>query len=106
MARRDVDEYYNIISAQYQQLLEELKELEEDGSISEDILEDVQRDIDIVKTNRDRWVYMIYLLNKPARKEKAKRYEKQYKKKMSEYGNNSVEDVIEENDEALERIKA
>ena len=63
MARKDVDEYYNIISAQYAQLLEELAELEKDETIPEDIIEDVKRDIDIVKTNRDRWVYMIYLLN-------------------------------------------
>lgn len=104
MARRDVDEYYNIISEQYQQLLEELKEAQEEDT-PDYILDDIKRDIDIVKTNRDRWVYMMYLLNKPKRKEKAKRYEKQYEKKMREYGDNSVDSVIKENEEALERIE-
>ena len=48
MARKDVDEYYNIISAQYTQLLEELAELEKDETIPEDIIEDVKRDIGII----------------------------------------------------------
>lgn len=106
MARKDVDEYYNIISAQYAQLLEELSELEKDETIPEDIIEDVKRDIDIVKTNRDRWVYMIYLLNRPARKKKAERYDKIYQNKaLNEEQTNSIDYVIDENQEVLDNIE-
>jgi len=106
MARKDVDEYYNIISAQYAQLLEELAELEKDETIPEDIIEDVKRDIDIVKTNRDRWVYMIYLLNRPVRKKKAERYDKIYQNKaLNEEQTNSIDYVIDENQEVLDNIE-
>lgn len=106
MAKKDVLMYYDTITAQYKDLLNELEDLESCGGISEDIINDVKRDIDIVKTNRDRWVYMMYLLDRPQRKSKAKKYDKCYgKKMMKEHGNNTVDDVVKENEEALERIR-
>ena len=106
MARRDVDEYYAIITSQYQELLRELAEVEKEQNISKDVVEDIKKDIDIIKTNRDRFVYLMYLLDRPKRKEKAKKFDKGYLSRMKEkFGDNSVEAVVKENDEALERIK-
>lgn len=106
MARRDVDQYYAVITSQYQELLRELESLKKEDDIAEDIIEDVKKDINIIKSNRDRWVYMMYLLDRPKRKEKAKRFDKSYLSRMKEkFGNNSAQDVVEENEEVLERVK-
>lgn len=106
MARRDVDEYFALVQSQYQDLLSDLAEIEKESNISEDIVDDIKKDIDVIKANRDRLAYMMYLLDKPKRKEKAKRFENHYLSRMKEkFGNNSADDVIAENEEALERIE-
>lgn len=107
MARRDVDKYFAKITSQYQELLRELEDIEQEQDIPENIIEDIKRDIDIVKTNRDRFVYLMYLLDRPKRKEKAKRFDASYLGRMKQkFGNNSAQDVIEENEEALERLRS
>lgn len=105
MARRDVDEYFHIINEQYIDLLKELEDLRSEEDIPQNIIDGVLKDIEVVKANRSRFAYMIYLLDRPQRKEKAKLYEKCYSKRMEKlYGENSVDDVVEENEEILDRI--
>ena len=105
MARRDIDEYFQIINEQYTDLLKELADLQSDKEIPEHIIEEVKNDIEVMKTNRSRFAYMMYLLDRPQRKEKAKLYEKCYSKRMEKlYGENSVDSVVEENEEILEKI--
>lgn len=110
MSKKAVDNYYKEISDQYHEMLQDIKDIEKDvmeGLTSPDLLETLKANIAPIKQNWERWTYMMFLLNQPERKSKIPRYKQANKKLLANLSSsNSIEATIEENKNALERIKS
>lgn len=77
MAVKDVIMYYNECEAQYKEFMEELndfKELCAQNMIAPEIVENAQKMLSKVEDNYKKLSYIIFLLNKPVKKEKLNRY--------------------------------
>ena len=104
MAIRDVKLYFLQVQSQYQELLDEVDDLEKalaDDILTEEQFETAKKSIDIIKGNYERLAYIIMLLNKPKRKDKAEKYEKTYKEWFDYLKGNSKQAVYDENYDAL-----
>lgn len=109
MSVKDVKDYYNQICEQYNEMLENLRDLEKDveeNVVSLDFMENLKTTIAPLKDNYERWCYMMYLLNKPQRKSKEEKYANMNKSKMEKIPKkNSIESVIAQNEEILKNMK-
>lgn len=108
MAKRHIIEYYLEQQEQYLEMLEVSKEFERlyrNGDIDIERYQDATREIDVIKANYERLAYIIYLLNKPNRKNKGSKYDKS-NKELKSYLNQSSNDVVRnENEDALKVLK-
>ena len=78
MAVKDVKAYYNEVANQYHEMTEELKdftELAQNNMFPPEKLEQVEKIIQPLKNNYEMLSFVIFLLNKPNRKRKIKKYE-------------------------------
>lgn len=111
MAKRDVTEYCYTMLQQYIELQNDLKDFEQafrDGHITEERLAEVKFDVERVKENYDRLVYIQYLYdlpNRPKKKEKFKKANKDIEQYFDEK-NASSATVFEENKSIIGKIKA
>lgn len=104
MAKRDVDNYFNQLCSDYCDMVEALRDMEEEANknlISPEQLDNTKRQVEQIKNNYMRISYIMYLLNRPNKKNKQKRYDKQ---KKFDY-NYTLDGVIEENRSILQSIK-
>lgn len=108
MAIKHVKKYYSQICEQYAEMIDNIKCLEEEASkglVEPERLERLAEQIAPIKQNYERWAYMMYLLNQPAKNKKKKRYEENNKKLLKQLSSsNSVDAVIEENRECMKTI--
>ena len=109
MAVKHIIKYYNQICDQYQQMINEIKDFEEEakkGLIEPERLDKIKEDIAPMKDNYQRWSYMMYLLNLPIRADKESKYKKQNKKLLASIEEkNKINSVIEENNQVIDNIK-
>lgn len=109
MAKKDVDEYFNEMVNNYHEMILSLKELEEEASkglIDPDKLEQMKLAIEPLKVNYQRISYIMYLLNKPTKKIKHKKYDSANSKLLSNIDNkNTLHGVIEENKQVIDEVK-
>ena len=109
MALKDLKNYYNEVCDQYYEMLENLKDFQKDqeeGLVEEDRMEEIKQNIKPLMDNYERISYLMFLLNKPARKEKVKSYEKRNKKLLQKLSKeNSLEKMRKENKEILDYTK-
>jgi len=83
MSRRDVEEYYNLITNDYKEMVNTLKEMEELAAqdiVNPDKVDEVRRMVEPLKNNYQRISYIMFLLNQPNRKKKVERYVKSNEK--------------------------
>ena len=83
MSIKDVREYYDQITADYTEMIEALKEMEELAAqevVNPDKVEELRKAVEPIKNNYMRISYIIFLLNMPNKKEKKERYKKQQAK--------------------------
>ena len=81
MAKKDVDNYYNWICADYKGMIEALHDMEEEATrnlISPERLESMKNQVNVVKNNYMRISSIMYLLNRPNRKNKTARYDRRF----------------------------
>jgi hypothetical protein len=108
MSVKAVNKYYNQICDQYQEMLENIKDLEKEayeGLVEPERVERLKEQVAPIKQNYERWAYMMYLLHQPNRKEKQAGFAKRNKKLLASLSkSNSVDSVIAENTEALKHI--
>ena len=108
MSMKHVKQYYQQICEQYNEMIEDLKELEEEaesGLIEPERIERIKAQIEPIKQNYERWAYMMFLLNQPNKKDKIKKYQRQNMKLLQSLdAKNSLEGVLEENRQAAEHI--
>ena len=108
MSVKHVNEQYNKICAQYQEMIENIRDMEkeaEKGLIEPERLERLKEQVAPIKINYERWSYIMFLLHQPNRKEKIKKYQQQNRKLLERLSEkNSLEAVIEENNQAMKHI--
>ena len=109
MAVKHVKEYFHQISNQYLEMLSELRDFEklaDENMFSPERLDQIKETIKPLKDNYERWSYMMFLLNKPNRNSRVKKWQKQNEKLMNNLNTkNSVNSVIEENNNVLSTLK-
>lgn len=108
MAVKHVEEYYKQICDQYKEMIQDIKDLEkeaEEGLVEPERIDRLNEQVAPIKQNYERWSYMLFLLHQPARKSKEVIYKRQKKKFLENLDvSNSLEAVIEENNEALKHV--
>jgi uncharacterized protein YukE len=108
MSKKDVESYYNTITEQYHEMLQDIKDFEKEvaeGIVEPERVERLKEQIAPIKQNWERWTYMMFLLNQPQRKSKHKAYQLRNKKLLNSINpSNTVEATVRENEEALKRI--
>lgn len=83
MSIKDVKKYYDQITADYSEMIESLKEMEELAAqqvVNPDRVEELRKAVEPLKNNYMRISYIMFLLNMPNKKEKKERYKKQQAK--------------------------
>ena len=103
MAKRDVDNYFNQVTRDYSDMVEALRDMEEEASknlVSPEQLESMKSQVETIKNNYLRISYIIYLLNRPNKKTKHERYDKS--KSFRE--KDTLDGVKKENREILDNI--
>lgn len=106
MSQKDVIKYYNEVAENYKDMLENLKDMEEEmkeSLVTPEQVEQMKRMAQPVVDNYKTLSYIIFLLNRPTKKEKFNRYEKQNKKLLENC--RTKEEVLNENKEALNNLK-
>lgn len=108
MSVKAVKKYYEAVSQQYHEMLENIQEVEKEameGMVEPERIERLQAQIAPIKQNYERVSYIMFLLNQPQRKSKQPAYRIRNKKFLKQFDSkNSLEAVIEENNEALKSI--
>lgn len=108
MSVKAVKKYYDQICDQYHEMFENIRDLEEEaakGMVEPERIDRLKDQIAPIKQNYERWSYMMFLLNQPARKEKQPGYANRNKKFLNNLSeNNSLKAVLNENEEALKHI--
>jgi len=108
MARKDVVDYF----LQQQQVMTEAEKtakefdlLFKQGKITKAQLDEANSELDIVKANYTRIAYIMFLLNKPKRKEKQIKEEKVNQKWYDYLQGSSKEAILDESKDALADFK-
>ena len=107
MSRKHVEDYFNQITLDYHEMIETLKDMEEaveQKMLSPDKLDQTKELVNKMKENYLRISYIMFLLNKPNKKEKEKKYNKQFSKK--DFGNNDLKSIREENKQLINQISS
>ena len=108
MSKKDVEQYYNTITEQYHEIVQDIKDFEKEtaeGLVEPERVERLKEQIAPIKNNWERWTYMMFLLNQPQRKSKHKAYQERNKKLLLNLSeNNSLKAVLDENTNARKNI--
>ena len=109
MSVKHVKKYYEEIRSQYNEMLENLKDAEQelaDQIVDLDYVERLKTIIKPIKDNYERWSYMMFLLNQPERKKKILAYKQRMNKFIADMEkSNSIDAVIEENNKTIKNTK-
>lgn len=106
MSQKDVIKYYNEVVENYKDMLENLKDMEEEmkeSLVTPEQVDQMKRMAQPIVDNYKTLSYIIFLLNRPTKKRKFNRYEKQNKKLLENC--RTKEEVLNENKEALNNLK-
>ena len=109
MSKKDVDNYFLEVADNYHELMDNLRDMEAEvnnGMVSPERLDNLKQTIQPIKDNYETLSYIIFLLNKPTRKEKEKGYIRRNKKLLSNIDySKTKEGIIETNKEILNNMK-
>ena len=104
---KDVMDYFDKLSSQYNKMLEMAKLAEKDykcDNMSEEMFNRFCEQLKVIKTNYSRMAYIVFLLNQPKKKKKPKK-DKQHTKDLFSMLNADDTSVINENESALSEMK-
>ena len=108
MSLKHFEEYYNEISNQYVEMLNNLKEMQDlvdQGMVSPERIENLEKMIQPVKDNYMTVSYIKFLLSKPNRKEKQARHEKQMQKFLNTIDKSKTKDsILKQNKEIIDSM--
>lgn len=107
MAKKHFDEYYNSVCKQYFELkkcLEDMSKEVEEGMVSPERLENLKLTINPVITNYQNLSYIKYLLDKPKKKQKQRKYDKN-NLLLKTSKNKNGQYVLEDNKSIIDNLK-
>lgn len=108
MSKKAVEKYYKQICNQYVEMLQDIRDLEQEvakGIVPPEFIDRLEEQIAPLKQNYERWAYMMFLLNQPQRKSKHPAYKERNKKFLNSLDtSNSIEATIAENESTLKHI--
>lgn len=108
MAKKHFDAYYNEICNQFiesRNILKQFEQVAMEGIVPPERLEEMKKNIEPIKANYQMLSYIAFLLNKPNKETKVKRYEKQNQKLIKSVEHKyTLDAMIEENSEAIEEM--
>ena len=109
MSIKHLELEYAVVTEQYHEMLENLKDLENelaDGLIAPEFVDNLKKQIEPIKNNYEQWSYIMFLLHEPQRKAKREKYRKMMDAKIKQLNTkNSPEARLEEGKEALKGLK-
>lgn len=111
MSVKHLAQYYNEVTNQYQEMLDELRDMESyfsEGMVSPEMLENMKKLIQPIKENYERISWIMYLLNKPSdkkTKKKKDKYNKEATKKYKLKENANPKTIVENNKEYFNKMK-
>lgn len=108
MARKDFDDYYNKISSQLFELDKVFKDLEREvssGMVEPERIEQLKITIEPIRNSYHTLSYIKYLLDKPTRKSKHKRYDGQSRTILKSSSGYHRSDIVGRNDRILKEIR-
>ena len=110
MAVRDVKEYYYKLLVQSAEMKADLEDFEKAlkaGYITEDKLDEVKAQVDIIQANFERVGYIMYLLELPNRDSKKGKWKKQNSKLTNHFVEAKADEqaVFDENKSALDHLR-
>lgn len=110
MSLKDFREYVREQEIQRNELMQNLKDYAEyceKNLVPPETYEEIENNVKPLIDNYERLVYIEYLINKPVKKEKVKKYENQNKKKLSKLDKrNSLESCLKENEDVLKNVQS
>lgn len=110
MSKKDVEKHYKKILEQYAELKQNLSDFSEEakkGLFPPEKMDEIKANIRPLMDNYERWSYMMFLLNQPAKKEKREKYKKQNKKFLQSLDErNSVESTLQAGKEVLHDMQS
>ena len=108
MAKRDFDDYYNKVYAQFhslQQAFDEMSKEVNSGMVEPERLKQLELTITPIKDSYHTLSYIKYLLDKPAKKQKLPRYKQMNKKLLDVCKGYKDTDVLKRNSDILNSLK-
>ncbi len=108
MAKRHVIQYYLELENEYiemQDTLKELQTLAQEGKVEESSYLSMLEDVNLIKNNYERVSYIMFLLNKPNRREKESKELEVNKQWYSYLKGASKEAILDETKDALAEFK-
>ena len=108
MSRKDFDTYFAQVSNQYFQLNDALTELSQevnDGMVEPERLEQLKSTILPIKNSYETLNYIRYLLDKPTRRSKHSRYNRQLRKVLELSKDKTSEVVLTSNKKIIDSLR-
>ena len=109
MSVKDIKEYYQKVCDDYTEMLTTLNDMEDafnKNLVSEEQLNQIKHMIEPLKNNYMTLSWVMFLLNKPTRKEKFPVYDKQMTKFKSNLDvNRDAKHVLQEDAQVIEKLK-
>lgn len=107
MAKRHFDKYYQSVCKQYFEMKQDLEELNNTNMvISSDVVDNLKKTIEPLKTNYETLSYIAYLLGLPNRESKVKKHIARLKKgALDTFAGHTAEDIKAQNQIVLDRLK-
>ena len=109
MAKKDVEQYYNLVCKQHVDMTNAIKELSkevETGMAPPELLDTLKKTAQPLMQNYQRISYIMFLLNEPKRTKKKAKYKKQLERKIKALPKeDSLESTLRENTETINNIK-
>ena len=107
MSKKDFDKYYDNISAQYAELQEVLADLSQEvstGMIEPERIEQLKLTIKPVENSYRTLSYIKYLLDKPKRASKQRRYSNRSKNLLLASAGHTQEEIEKENKSIIDNL--
>ena len=106
MSVKHIEQEYDRVCNDYKDMIESLHDLEDlvsQNIVSQEKVDNIKESLETIKNNYMRWSWVMHLLNLPNRKNKQKKYNKQFSKRIEL--NNSIKSEHIENIDALNSFK-
>lgn len=108
MSKKDFDKYVLVVQRQYNDfkaVLEQVSKEAQNNPTDIDFMDNLQKQVNLYKQNYERVLYIKYLLDQPARKNKISKYNRMIFNKIKNLDkNNSTDKVLEENEKIINSI--